>query len=47
MIGGLAAVRREAFREARAGGLTLTQIADELGVSVQAVSQVLRKRPDD
>ncbi|MFD0905234.1 sigma factor-like helix-turn-helix DNA-binding protein [Actinomadura sediminis] len=47
VIGGLAAVRREAFREARADGLTLTQIADELGVSVQAVSQVLRKRPDD
>ncbi|MEV5828907.1 sigma factor-like helix-turn-helix DNA-binding protein [Spirillospora sp. NPDC052242] len=47
VIGGLAAVRREAFREARADGLTLTQIADELGVSVQAVSQVLRKRPED
>ncbi|QFG22838.1 sigma factor-like helix-turn-helix DNA-binding protein [Actinomadura sp. WMMB 499] len=47
VIGGLAAVRREAFREARADGLTLTQIADQLGVSVQAVSQVLRKRPDD
>lgn len=47
VIGGLAAVRREAFREARADGLTLTEIADQLGVSVQAVSQVLRKRPHD
>ncbi|NEA22200.1 sigma factor-like helix-turn-helix DNA-binding protein [Actinomadura bangladeshensis] len=47
VIGGLAAVRREAFREARADGLTLTEIADELGVSVQAVSQVLRRRPHD
>lgn len=47
VIGSLAAVRREAFRGARADGLTLTQIADELGVSVQAVSQVLKKRPHD
>ncbi|MFG1857016.1 sigma factor-like helix-turn-helix DNA-binding protein [Actinomadura geliboluensis] len=35
VIGALAAVRREAFRGARADGLTLTEIADELGVSVQ------------
>ena len=47
VIGSLAAVRREAFREARTEGLTLTQIADQLGVSVQAVSQVLKKRPHD
>lgn len=47
VIGGLAAIRREAFSEARADGLTLTEIADELGMSVQAVSQVLRRRPHD
>ncbi|WP_356948707.1 helix-turn-helix domain-containing protein [Actinomadura geliboluensis] len=35
------------FREARADGLTLTEFADELGVSVQAVSQVLRRRHHD
>lgn len=46
-IGNLAAVRREAFREARADGLTLTQIAGEGGVSVQAMSQVLKKRPHE
>ncbi|TDB86293.1 hypothetical protein [Actinomadura sp. 7K534] len=47
VLGSLAAVRRQEFRDARADGLTLTQIADELGVSVQAVCQVLRKRPHD
>ncbi|MCP2337912.1 helix-turn-helix domain-containing protein [Actinomadura rupiterrae] len=47
VIGGLAAVRREAFRQACDEGMTLTQIADALGVSPQAVSLTLRKRPDD
>ncbi|MFD0683716.1 sigma factor-like helix-turn-helix DNA-binding protein [Actinomadura fibrosa] len=47
VIGSLAAVQRKAFREARTDGLTLTQIADRLGVSVQAVLQVLKKRPHD
>lgn len=47
VVGALAAVRREAFREARDTGLTLTQIADELGISVQAVSHALKSRPND
>lgn len=43
VIGELAAVRRKALAEARDSGMTLTQIAGELGVSVQAISKAIKR----
>jgi Predicted transcriptional regulator len=43
VIGELATVRRKALAEARDSGMSLTQIAGELGVSVQAISKAIKK----
>lgn len=45
LVGELAATRRAALIEARHSGVTLTQIAAELGVSVQAVSKAIKNVP--
>ncbi|MBO2465194.1 sigma factor-like helix-turn-helix DNA-binding protein [Actinomadura violacea] len=45
LLGELAAARRAALIEARDSGMTLTQIAAELGVSVQAVSKAIKNLP--
>ncbi|MEU8802519.1 hypothetical protein [Spirillospora sp. NPDC048819] len=42
LIGELAAVRRAALLEARNSGMTLTGIAAELDVSVQAISRAIK-----
>jgi DNA-directed RNA polymerase specialized sigma24 family protein len=45
LVGELAATRRAALIEARDSGMTLTQVAAELGVSVQAVSKAIKNVP--